>query len=524
MSATIEDKIEDGNDCASSGPKADSLMAGLSLLLVLTIGQRFVGLGRNILICRWLEPAELGRWNLAFNLLMVAAPLVVLGLPGSFGRYVEHYRQKGQLKSFLRRTSLLSIVLALVGIVALGAFNRTSAWFFFGDESLSPLLLASVTCLASVITFNFLIELFTALRQLKVVSYMQIANSVLFAVFSLALVAGWKCTAMSIVIGYSLACLITSLASGAVLARIWNSIEDQGPAPSQSSLWRKLLPFAWWIWFSDLILNLFTAADRYMIVHFSRLSNEQSSALIGQYHSSLIIPALLLAIAHMVASVVMPYLTNDWEKGKVTEVNRNINATLQLYGLGAYCAGIGVLLFSPLIFGWAMQGKYNDGLAVLPWTLALSVWGGLLTISLCQLRCAERAGIATVGPIIGLIINVGLNLILLPWLGLLGAVLATAVGNLLTYAVSLYFCSFYGFRIERGTIWVTLLPLCIPLGLPIAMAIAIITLWAMARTEWVCSHENKTTVLAQLEQRLPTRFAHFASSPIFALTTPARSV
>ena len=36
--------------------------------------------------------------------IMLAAPVIVLSLPGTFSRYVEHYRQRGQLKTFLKRT------------------------------------------------------------------------------------------------------------------------------------------------------------------------------------------------------------------------------------------------------------------------------------------------------------------------------------------------------------------------------------------------------------------------------------
>lgn len=518
---THENEIAADPSSGKSGLKTDSLATGLSILLILTIGQRFIGFGRNLLFCRWLEPSELGRWNLAFSLLMLAAPLVVLGLPGSFGRYVEHYRHRGQLKSFLRRTSALTIFLGLLGVTGLAFFHRSTAWFFFGDSQLSTLLFASVTCLLSVITFNFLIELFTAMRQLKVVSYMQVANSLLFAAVSLALIAWWKQAAISIIIGYGVACCVTAVASVGALRRGLNSFEDTGEPLQSNNLWRKILPFAAWIWFGDLMLNLFQAADRYMIVHFAQMTNEESAGLIGQYHSSLIIPTLVLAIAYMVASVIMPYLTNNWENGKFDSVVRYVNATLQLYGFGAYCVGVGVLLFSPLIFGWALQGKYTDGLSVLPWTLAFSIWAGLMAISTCHMRCAERAGIATIGPMIGVLLNVALNLILLPRLGLLGAVLATAAGNLFSLLINVYFCTRCGFKTERGTVWITVLPFCLALGLPIAVLAGCITMWAIVRTEWVCSNENKSDVLEQLANRLPARFAHFSTSPIFGL--PAAS-
>ncbi len=67
----------------------------------MTVAQRLIGFGRGVLFCRWLSPEQLGQWDVAFAFLNLAGPLVVLGLPGSFGRYVEHFRHRGQFRTFL---------------------------------------------------------------------------------------------------------------------------------------------------------------------------------------------------------------------------------------------------------------------------------------------------------------------------------------------------------------------------------------------------------------------------------------
>ena len=74
------------------------------ILLALTVVQRLVGFVRAVLFCRWLDAEQLGLWDMAFSFLLLAAPLSVLAIPGAFGRYLEHYRQRGQLRTFLRRT------------------------------------------------------------------------------------------------------------------------------------------------------------------------------------------------------------------------------------------------------------------------------------------------------------------------------------------------------------------------------------------------------------------------------------
>src|SRR5688500_15013340 len=71
--------------------RSDTLAESVLVLIVLAVVQRAIGFVRSILVCDWLEPDQLGEWDLANRFLLLAAPLVVLGLPGTFGRYLEHY-------------------------------------------------------------------------------------------------------------------------------------------------------------------------------------------------------------------------------------------------------------------------------------------------------------------------------------------------------------------------------------------------------------------------------------------------
>ena len=69
-------------------------------------------------------------------------------------------------------------------------------------------------CLATVIAYNFLIELFTALRNIRLVSVMQLVNSVAFAVLGVGLLLGWQCTAKSVLLAYGGSCLIAAAWAG----------------------------------------------------------------------------------------------------------------------------------------------------------------------------------------------------------------------------------------------------------------------------------------------------------------------
>ena len=120
----------DSNSTTSQQLRPDTLAASVTILLVANIVQRSIGFGRGILFCRWLSPDELGTWDMAYSFLLLAAPVVVLGLPGSFGRYLERYRQRGQLRTFLRRATIWTAALT---IRRLRLDHLRSATFFRPD-------------------------------------------------------------------------------------------------------------------------------------------------------------------------------------------------------------------------------------------------------------------------------------------------------------------------------------------------------------------------------------------------------
>ena len=100
----------------------------------------------------------------------------------------------------------------------------------------------------------------------------------------------------------------------------------------------------------------------------------------------------------------------------------------------------------------------------MPWTLVYCTWFGLTIVAQKYLWCAERVGLVSVALGVGLAVNVTLNLILLPRLGLLGAVLATAAANAVCLVLVMAMSSRLGFSVHRGT-WVALaLPLLVGLG------------------------------------------------------------
>jgi O-antigen/teichoic acid export membrane protein len=160
--------------------------------------------------------------------------------------------------------------------------------------------------------------------------------------------------------------------------------------------------------------------------------------------------------------------------------------------------GVAVLAAAPLLFHTVLQGKYNDGLHVLPWTLAGCVWYGVYIVAQNYLWCAEKAKLSTVPLFIGLITNIILNFILLPIYGLHGAVFATAISTCLCLIVVLALNRRHGMHVDFGTWILSLAPAALGFGFWPAAIACVVVLVASLATPWL---------LTALEQR---ELKHFA--------------
>ena len=116
--------------------------------------------------------------------------------------------------------------------------------------------------------------------------------------------------------------------------------------PDQDKFWSRLLSFAAWVWVGNLLFNLFDVADRYMIVHTSNAPDPL--AVVGSYHSSRIVPLLLVSIATLLGSMLLPHLSHDWEAGRRHQVSARMNLMLKLLGLLLFVGSIAILLAGPI--------------------------------------------------------------------------------------------------------------------------------------------------------------------------------
>jgi polysaccharide transporter, PST family len=459
---------------------ADSLASGLSFMLGANVIQRGVGFVRNLILCRFLTDDQLGLWALASSFFILAAPFAVLGLPGTFGRLVEPFRLQGQLHVFLQRIAAVSSVGVTACVCLLLFAPVTSSQIIFGTE-LSRFTMAWIAiALILVILFNATTELLSGLRKPRTVSSMHTCNSLVFTIVSLtglALANDWN--VLIVAFAFAAGCgMIPAIPA----LRNWHEVETPNLERMQArGMWKRVVPFAVSIWCMNLLINSFDVVDRYMLLYLSRGSDEMGRALVGQFHSGRIMPVLLSSLTLMLSAMLLPYLAADWEQGRKRHVFASLRLTFKCCSLFFVGLSIASLSVAPLLFNHVLQGKYADGLAIMPLAMMHCSLAGVTALLQNYFWCIERGRVVGIITAIGLVSNIGLNLVMVPAYGLYGAMLATSISGTLILIVTIFWMRVHGVRLDWSCLWFGCLPLTLILGPVPAISATAITVFAMGR-------------------------------------------
>ena len=167
---------------------------------------------------------------------MLLAPLAVLGLPGCFGKFTEHYRTRGQLQTFIRRIAWISAATTLMMSAAILLFPAQFAYILFRDPQQVTLVRFLGVAILLVSASNFLTSLMESLRQVRVVTIMRFVTGVLFAIVGTAMLNVWEDGASAATVGFAISCGIGSLPAIWILWKYREGLANDGEQLTQSHI------------------------------------------------------------------------------------------------------------------------------------------------------------------------------------------------------------------------------------------------------------------------------------------------
>ncbi|MCA9129529.1 MAG: oligosaccharide flippase family protein [Planctomycetales bacterium] len=488
-------------DSARGKSTGDYLLTGVAVMLVVNFAQRIVGLVRGLGFCHFLSDEQLGNWSLANSFFVIGVPLALLGLPGGFGRFVEHYRRQNHLGDYLVNVlCVTSLGLLVISVWMLWAPNSFS-WLVFHQAAAGSYVIWCLVTFISLVVFSVVYEIVAALREVRVMSLMQFLQSTVFALIGLPLIATYG-DWLLLLPSYAIACSLASLLGIAVLWRGYGSELVPRGSLDRCAMWSRIIPFAASLWLMNFLSNLFEVSDRYMLLHLCSGGVEAGQAAVGQYHCGRILPNLFVSIALMLSGVLLPYMSADWESGRREQIAASMRQMIQSTCMAFMAISIGALSFAPLVFQYGLGGRYGAAESLLPLALAHVIWVSIFLIAETYLLCAERGRQLIQVLVAGLCVNVALNWWLIHAYGLIGAVAATSIAGLFTLLLLFGTLSRNGCSVDVATVVLCCTPIAVAFGaIPAALILCIVVVVA-GRTNWLLSDADRQQIDRALLPRL----------------------
>ncbi len=361
---------------------------------------------------RLLGAAEYGRYALALSTMHLVHTFTLTWVEAAGYRFNGEAQAKNTIPVHYRTSMALSVVSVLPALLVL-----VIVWFMASDapgyQSILPWLLILLP--VSVIG-NLAQQTHKAGQRIGRYSMVEMGRLIGGFVIGTALAWFWGVGAAAPIIGVTVSYSIACITEG-----IWLFRNSKGGGFDHEQARRYAaygLPIA-----GALVLDLIlSASDRFLIAFFI------DEAAVGAYAAGYgIADKTTLMICAWAAMAASPLLMAAYEKGDQTEIDSAAKGMAQSLLLIAVPSAVGIWVTSePLSQVMIGEALRDEARRIMPWIAVAGLFNGLLIHYFSEAfqlsrKTFERALIMLVPALA----NIVLNIILLPMIGLMGAVYAT---------------------------------------------------------------------------------------------------
>ncbi len=375
--------------------------------------RQLVNLFVGIYVARYLLPEGLGKLSYATTYVQLIQPLAHVGLTAIIirelvkGRELQH-ELLGTGFYFKLVASCISFAFIIIYL------------FYIKEESPEIIKLVIIATSSILISpFQVIDFYFQATVKSKYVVYAQQISTVIIAVFKIT----------GVYLGYTIEWFVWLFLFEIVLVSLSlifyynltnNSIKNWVFSRRISN---KFLLELWPVIFSGFFVALYMKIDQLMI--FNMLGDKE----LGIYHSAVKLCEPFYVVATILCSSLFPAIITGLEISRA-EYEKRLQSLFDILTWIAIFVSLVVHFFSHSIIGAIYGIEYFEAESVLRiyfWA-SLIVFQGVVAGQAYATESLQKFG--TIYTLIGAIMNILLNLILIPWFGVDGAAIATLISYL----------------------------------------------------------------------------------------------
>lgn len=417
MNATSQDK-NNVNSSLHKVAKGSAIIYMGSLLSALLIFA-----GRLIIIHFW-SKSDYGIFSLAFVVLTIISFTATLGMNTGAIRSIAYNRGKKDYKKIpelISSSVLISIIASIIFGALLFFLSEFMANNIFNDAALITPFKVFGIGVPFLTLIDILVSLFRGFNQVKPTVYFQyILINLLFPIF-LIVVIFFDQSVVNIYHSYLASSIVVSILLLIYVYKTTTPSELFSVKSALGSTARKLVSFSLPLLGSSMFFMLVIWTDTLLLGVF------RSSSEVGLYNAASPLAQFISFPLVSIGLIYMPVLSELYARGKLDEIRRNFSILTKWLSLTIFPLFLVLFIFADTIVTFLFGSEYilsANALRILSLGYMIHNLSGQSTATLIGI--GENRFILYTSAFVA-VLNIFLNIILIPPFGIEGAAIASAI-------------------------------------------------------------------------------------------------
>lgn len=380
------------------------------------------------IITKNLTVDDYGIWVQMNTSITLIIGLVGLGLPFAMVRFLSAVEDPEKFKEDFYTLTFTILFSGLITSSLIICFSNTISYYLFNGNNMVVIILAVIILITAL--NNLFLNFFRTINQMKYFSFFLIVQNFLILIITCILVIE-KYSIIIISLGLLLSYLITSVIAFLI---IFKRIGFK--RPNFTSI-RKYLDFSIPTIPNDLSFWIADSSDRYLITILLGIS------FVAYYAPAYALGNIILFFLTPISIVITPNISKNYENDEIDVVKGTLSYSIKYFLLFSIPAAFGLSILSkPLLTLLTTSQIALNGYFVTPFVAFGAIILGIASILDQILVLKNKTKIIGTIWIVTAILNIILNLIFIPYLGIIGA----AIMTLISYIATLTLTARYSFK------------------------------------------------------------------------------
>ncbi|MBI4448901.1 flippase [Candidatus Woesearchaeota archaeon] len=398
-------------------------VSGAFVVMTLSVGASLFGYLLRLVLARSLTPHEFGLVYAVIALFGLIYVFQHCGLNEALVWWVARMRARtdiARIKAasfFVVQFQIITALVICAILILSGGFLANS---YFGDPAAYGLIVLHSVFLVLLPFETGFQSVFQGLHRMLLYGGVNLVRvAIVLGSTAILLGYGFGVTAVfwAYIVGATIPMVFWIPVLGKIVPGFWRIRRK-----IDAALPRKLFSFGLPVIFTSVAHMVMSYTDTLMLTA-SRTLEE-----VGYYNAATPTAGMLWVFSASIAIVTFPMTTELWEKKKIVQIKRGVEALYKYVVIAIVPLALVMVAYPDLILGTLFGAQYAEGAVVLQVLSLGSVMYAIVRVNDAIFSGMGKPRMSSKIALAGSIVNLALNMLLIPVYGMIGAAMSTVVG------------------------------------------------------------------------------------------------